>query len=640
MPVEVLDFGNVTPDSGFFGRSRTIAWPVAAYRVTMPTAANRGEGNLNPFERVVIRMLDAGCSPDEKALSEETCIPEDFIRGVLLRLKDKGIIDEHNNLVNRKSLSSEPDYNTAIVYRELVGGKVLPYLHAGQLETRIADANWTLRGSTGCGSRITPKEVMRTANDMRKHTYAQGSNRFIPVQGQITIEDSYERYFIECPIEMWEKDGDFRIVDPFGNGGYSLVLEKVLGTALEKDQSLENWLSKWRLSLTGTHGKSSNKGVAEPFENELCKKRYPELVSALRLRESPPFRTLEKLHAALEWALFYSCMRYDFRDAINILELTPQTEQSPTLEYAAEKKINLEVPPEKFRPLKENGINDFLNKMPDFNTVLAVALIIASDEEAHPLHQIAAKYPNFIARVQSIKRSRDQSGHGKGYASKQDEELPDEPFVRDVVSMLLPDVQFSETGQSVKTDAIIDARFDARTSLLSTFGYGAFNNRICDIAKDRLVNAETYWMSHADGDDALSFAVDVYSAIQAEFSRKLGAGSAIIRESDFIGFATEKAQDTGLGVLPEELRTVKLRWIQAALEGNDQSLGAAAVAFILAAEEESLSAIAELQPDFIVAVAKIIEVRGHGNKPVPLTKTEITELRKTAYSTIKVLVEA
>jgi hypothetical protein len=641
MQVELLDFGDIAPEASHFGRSRKLAWPVCAYRVTLPSDAGKGDNSLNPFERVILGLLDAGGASTEEALAQETRIPEDFVRGVLLRLRDRGFIDEHNKIGNKEALETTVNYSTAIIYRELVGGRVLPYLHASELETKTSDVHKRLDGHNGINAQISPKEVVRAANDMQKHLTAHGSKVFTPAQGQISIAESHERYFIECPVVMWEKDGDFRIVDPFGNGGYSLVLENTLAKTIEEDDSLSNWFTEWRKSLASTQGNHKSGQASEPYDNDVCRKRYPELVSALKLKRNSPYRSLEKLHAALEWAMFYSCMKYDYEGAINMLEIMPQPEQSKTLEYAAY-KIGLDVSSEKFRPLKKEGINGFKNGNPDMNTVLALTLLAADDNARHPLNAIAKEYPAFIAIVQRIKRSRDQSGHGKGIVSRQYEELPDEPFVKFVVSTLLPDVKFSEADISASVaDAIADARFDARTSLLDVFGYGAFNNKISSNAKDRLISAERFWMTCEDGEDALSFIVDIYSALQAEFRRKLGFSFVSeLRESDFIAAASSKAQNAGLGALPEELRTVKLHWIRDALQGNDQSLGAAVVAFILASEDDTLKKIAEFQPGFIEGIAKVINTRGHANKSVLLQKNDIANIRKTAYLTIKVLVEA
>jgi hypothetical protein len=194
MRVELLDFGDTTPDAGHFGRSRRIAWPVCAYRVTLPSVIGSGGDSLNPFERVILGLLDAGGASTEVALAQETCIPEDFVRGVLLRLRDRGFIDEHNKILNNKALESTVNYSTAVIYRELVGGRVLPYLHANELETKISNVQRILRGNNRINTRITPKEVIRDTNDMRKQSTKHGSKAFTPAQGQISIADSHERY--------------------------------------------------------------------------------------------------------------------------------------------------------------------------------------------------------------------------------------------------------------------------------------------------------------------------------------------------------------------------------------------------------------------------------------------------------------
>src|SRR5205823_2360731 len=64
-----------------------------------------------------------------------TCIPLDLVKGILLRLQDKAFIDEHNAIIEQENdnIESEeensPVFVTALLFRELATGKILPFLH-------------------------------------------------------------------------------------------------------------------------------------------------------------------------------------------------------------------------------------------------------------------------------------------------------------------------------------------------------------------------------------------------------------------------------------------------------------------------------------------------------------------------------
>jgi hypothetical protein len=112
-----------------------------------------------------------------------------------------------------------------------------------------------------------------------------------------------------------------------------------------------------------------------------------------------------------------------------------------------------------------------------------------------------------------------------------------------------------------------------------------------------------------------------------------------IRSSEFLDAAQKIATLSELGQLPERLCTVKLDAIRNTLQGKDETLGACVLAFLLVSDPDTLRSIAGVQPSFISDVADIIIRRGHGNEPLSLHKGDIGKLRKSAYSTIKTLLE-
>jgi len=159
--------------------------------------------------------------------------------------------------------------------------------------------------------------------------------------------------------------------------------------------------------------------------------------------------------------------------------------------------------------------------------------------------------------------------------------------------------------------------------------------------QDRLIDIEFSLLSRDDEDDALDFVNDLYAAIEAMFRKVLtGKLPPDISNSKFIECAQKKAMDAGLGGLPRSLQTVKLREIRQTLQGDDKSLGACVIAFLLMLNEDSLQTVSENQPSFISDVTEILNLSIHGNKSLNLKKEEITKLRDSVYKTIKTLLEA
>ena len=71
--LKLLDYDKPNPFGGIIGKSRKLAWPVNAYRVTLPKVSGTDDG-LNAFERVILKLLDAVGVMDADALAAETRI--------------------------------------------------------------------------------------------------------------------------------------------------------------------------------------------------------------------------------------------------------------------------------------------------------------------------------------------------------------------------------------------------------------------------------------------------------------------------------------------------------------------------------------------------------------------------------------
>ena len=649
MTLKLLDYGRPNPFSEIIGKPRNLAWPVNAYRVTLPEASE-DDGGLNAFERVILKLLDAIGTMGANALADETRIPLDLVNGILLRLHDKGFIDEHNAIVKRnRDLEGQkeiaPMFVTAILFRELTTGKILPFLHflddTNPLRKKEGEENdFRSIGLDDAHKKCPPAlhDVIIALRAMNKRSKALGNMDKMPTVQQITIAKHPEQYYLDCHIAIQKSDGEFRIADPFGNG-FSQVLENAFEQLLEQDGKLSDWLSKWKESLRNPRPPKPDSRQKEPFENDANWQRYPNLIPNLRTSKNAQFRSISKIHASLEWSLFYACCRHPFDDAITTLKFTGQLEHSALLGNAAQ-SVGLELPEFGFRPIPEGKLFDFQNGQAELGTVLAIAILQAEKDESHPLRRIASSHPDLISRLLDIKKNRDEKGHGKGGKDAPEIELPVDLFMREIVHSLL-DINFAGTPITAPDkDARADSLLDARASIQSEFGFKVFN-RLGANLQDRLIHAERFWLSWKDGDDALPFACDLYAAVQSAFGKELvGKLPPDISDSEFINAAENKAAKANLSkVLPRCLSTVKVLAIRQTMQGAGQTLGSCVIAFFLMSDSDTLLMVADAQPTFIGDIDNIITTRGHGNQPLSLSKQDIGKLRKASYSTIKTLQE-
>lgn len=649
--LRLLDYGNPNPFSSIIGKPRKLSWPVNVYRVTLPKVSNDRDG-LNAFERVILKLLDAVGVLDADELAAETCIPLDLVKGILLRLQDKGFIDEYNAIVMQKhndGLNDEenaPLFVTALLFRELVTGKILPFLHwlddenpLQKKEGEEKDFRSIRWDATYKRNTPTQRDVINALRVMKKRAAVLGMEEKVPLVQQITITAEPELYHLDCPIAIQKIDSEFRVADPFGNG-FSLILEKAFEQLLEREDNLAEWLLTWKQQLSSFRPEKQNVRPTEPFETDANWQRYPKLIASLRPASNVAFRTLAKIHASIEWALFYSCGVRPSKNVITTLRFTEQSQHAALLVQAVQ-TIGFELPSQGFRPIREGKLREFEAGGAYQEMVLAIAILQARDDARHPLRQLVSEYPDLINRLLAINAKRNEKAHGKGGADVPQQEPTDDPFMRTVVHFLVPDIVFADNPAAVPDrDAQGDAILDARASVQAEFGFKLFN-RLGMNLQERLVHAERFFLSCHDEDDASAYVGDLYAAAQVSFEKVLaGRLPPDTCDAQLIGTAQSKAVEAELcDALSESLRTVKTQAVRQTLQGGSQSLGACVIALLLVSDEDALTAIHDVQPTFVDDMTNLITWRGHGNEPLPLSKAEITNLRKAAISTIKTLIE-
>ena len=652
MPFQTLDFGDNNPFSSIFGQPRSLVWPVDAYRVTLPNNVN--QMNLNPFEVVVLQLLELLGAVDEKTLAEEICVPIDLIRSVILRLRDKGLIDNGNMMIPakrdtwEKSLLEEV-HVSGFVFRELVGGRFLPFLYlledSTSIKSKVIKKGRKLDSKASHLPAHTPKNVINIINQMLRRNKAYSQMRKVPQVDQIRISNEAEDYFLDCKIGLQLHDEEFRIADPFGMG-YSLVLEDVFSHLLEHDKGLEEWIFRWKELLSFPLVREIKKPTArESFDSEINRSLFPKLIASLTPESGSEHRSLLKIYRSFEWALYYCCEVHDPTAALARLR------QCSYLNYAKEMRlkvqsIGFEVPSGyRFEPISLGKILDFENKKAEMETVVAISLLQTDSNRQHPLFEIASVYPDFFTTLREVSRLRGERGHGNSLAVSNEHNPLFDEVLRKVVSLLLPEIQFDERGTDVDKDVAMRRRFRARASLHQALGGYEVMNRLGPGMQSVLVDAEKFWLEGNDDDDACDFVSHIYSGLQGVVQHALFKMDKSDDESgrksqdDLKTQAKRKAMVFGITDLPDALIEVKTFRIQSALEGAGRTLGGSILALLVKGNDDVLIQIADAQSDFLAFVAEVIDLRGHGGETHRLSKFDVGRLRTKTHQSIKTILD-
>ncbi len=682
---KVYDFNEHSECSGIVGRPRNLAWPCEMFRVTLPKAKPNGDSEYNAIELCVLKLLSYD-HYEPKDLAEEICLPKDLIEVILLRLYDRGSIDEHYKLKpdvfqliekqNSEKDEIPTDFVSFVVFRECIGNSILPMIMDGK-NLRAEEINE--RGDIDKGNNrtitlhklqktekgdkkemITVHEMSRTLRTMARRLKLTGKSYSLPSHEYISIESTFEPCDLYVRMVL-QNNGDWRILNPFGKGWspeLELSYRKLLYQDKEEGKSLQEWQKKNLASRV--QAGASDERPREPYDTKENNVHYPQLLAALNRKRD--------VYAILEWALFYSLRQFDIKKIVNIFRIdTPADNErrlmnavealtsKPTRsrvtiplegevdssqeEEAVAQELTSKPAPQLIRVPLEGKVSSFQNEgMAEMSVVLPLAVLLSQEEPRFPLYKVFQEYPDFLERVSDLKGRHDSKRHGKNRWAKIYGE-DDYSFMKKVVNLLLPSVLFSDSPAS-KEDAIgIDPQLHARISLQDVFGVDSFD-RMDSILQDCLLQVEIIRQELSEEDkpfDALHGINSLYAAMQGAFRPQLKGK----RPKDVsMSLASKKARESGLGGLPQSLSNVRLEMIERTLDGYDQTLGASAVAWLLLSDIDMLQNVASRHSSFLSDLDRLLALDKHGNQICMMKPTDFSTLSDTVYKLIITITEA
>jgi hypothetical protein len=498
---------------------------------------------------------------------------------------------------------------------------------------------------------------------------------------QINVSPIPERVYLRCRLVLPASGGDYRIVDPFGYG-FSDLLFRAYEDLRARNSEEQNFVRDLRDSASTIRIRPPKANPAEREAEAAVLSRlsdavrsYTELFARLqaaerelRIRLHPPKNCDEAAYSsyhgrqaavalseAVEAALGY-VVAGSRRPACETLlggDSQTQHDNGELLEKLAQ-RIGLRsrgiggllrVTPGRIRALRRGGV--------DLQALLAVAIAAAEETHKHPLRRLAAKFGNWLCFLRELKQLRDAGAHGQSRkeSSQRLQELREGTYR--TIEHLLPNLNRSveaaiPAGRSSMVDQVQDERRQAVSRLEDAFGVKWYEGLHTDLA-EQLIQIELAVGIPRSGNSAPRNVVrtinDLASLLQELIhSRQLTTAQEPSDSGPPAAVATSRAVAAGLlatgAPLPPCLAKVDPRRLNEAMQGRSPSLGANVMALLLLAPPETLQQLASRAAGFLELSARVIEQRGHGNRPVFMTAEALLNLKTEVYAACNALMEA
>lgn len=655
MKPRILDFGARPELSGTFSRMLAkMYWPADAFRITFPSSPGLN-AEVNVFERLILRLLEQGTTRSEEALACETCLDKDFVRTVVRQLQDKGFLDaslrpDVESLQKLGLVTGQngfETYATAIVFRERLGGQILPYIHVVSDSTPLRNAEYQDAEAINLWKfsekRVSrpPKrsEIRVLLRSLSERAQLRGADMPQPSVGLVNVESRPETVLLQCSL-MFEDFGRHVVTNPFG-AGYSALLGDVLiqsrSKFLELNQVLESIES--RFSRGGGDGKKSSEDRV-PIET---RKRYPRVADALRY----DFLTAANVYDALEWALFYASCHAPIDDVLFMVEDAFRRDDLPKRLFDSALRTEFVLDrgdgrPIQFAPIRPGKILDFRAGKAEMNTVLAISIFQAAiHPDQAPFAKLARTMPDFFLKIQRLRQERNAQRHG-GKRSGARRDTAEADWVITAIQTLLPDAVIrTDLAVSEEHTRGFHNRIAHRMRLQSRFGFSLFS-RLTENQIVNLVVAAQNAEITLDDADRQPFATGVCAALESFLKNRIQSVDfrSNLAGDEFEVALSGRAKLLGLSdILSRPCFNLQTRNRKSAAAGNPASLGACILCFIAREDEDILRLLNNRNPRWLETVADLLDLRGHGNEARPLPKSRITQIRDEFLSLFQTLME-
>ncbi|MCS6210413.1 hypothetical protein [Shewanella baltica] len=670
---------------------QSVLWPCHAFNISIP---QKKKSALNVFEQTILKITEIE-SGDTIKIAETTCIDKEIVAFIQNRLNQFGLLNDHYELSEegKKLLESScnkeeatVEYVSGTVFVDLHSGKLLPYIHMGNLKQEkilSIDSSYTTveLGSTGksrsvrcrlispdAGSQWNVKpasnEIIRAIREFKKKfkRYSllnQGVDQSpppVPIAEAISIHDNPELVYLHCNVLIQIGNSDLLVTDGCGFG-FSESFANYLNS-----KNLD-WVTK--LKLKGIVDKIGN---AEGSENQRSRKsfKYAEISSRIvrstsalekikNLKVNSTYyesdnrqeieNGIKSLYAALEWSLRQvvcenRCSEWEdifsgnnFRDNERLL-----------IGFAKKNGFSVNEKNQSLLQVKAGAIRQIENGNAELQPLLALGIAGASINANHPIHRLALNHSSFLNHALKLKKYRDPIEHGSAETlniGKDDLEELIDTTVPMIIS-LVPGVA-DDLGEAYKIaidEDINQERLKANIELETVLGTKFVSNLSSDI-KEQLIRSELMLAQFTD-DKTIEIikcfaSVMQHALFDAVKDRRLEIVIDTLRET-----AIEKIVQSGFypapDDIPEQIRTINIKRLYRAVQGSSTTLGTQLLTVFLLGSESELVQFKRSDPTFIGFIANLIKLRGHGNKQqADFSRVDMESLKNNTIKAIKTI---
>jgi hypothetical protein len=651
--MRVLDLGTQVLVDGLIGKPRNLAWPVHAFRLTLPTQ-RAGGNSLDPFERVILQLIEIGGFQGEQTLADEACLPSPLVRSVLTKLRTREILDKTNQIAKHLDITpttkDQPiDCATAIVFRELIGGKLIPYIYVVSEESPLVFRNfdegkfWKMSHPSHSETVSVPttREIQNIIRLTRKRERIQQQRSLLPDISQIQVIEEPEFYYLRCHVGISSNNAKIRVADPF-LGRMSSELMDGFESRLLMDEALQRWVDNWRDRLVSDQNKSQSNLIGDSNEKTPARQNlFPRLMDNLEISPGESSRDIKKTFASLEYCLYYLSELYEQTNTIRRLQYLDVNNFESQLVQAAE-AVGLIHEPGFFHFVSHGKLEAYWKQEAHLNTVLTICILQAEGEKTHALRKLASKNPRFLLDVRELNYLRNSESHVGVPMPWETVHERWGKFLSETVTTLLPNVKIEDGLAVSQLDYYSNLKLLARNSLTARLGHRC----LVDVGfsvEEALFNAEIFGNAEAIGKNASGFVINLCSALQGVFDLlcALNGKDAGFSESheNLIRRAKSRAYEFRLEGFDDSFQTVSPKRLSRALRGEDTSLGALIISFLLLAKDEDLMWLSECDAEILRNCSELLKLRGHGNQRVELTNQKIQNLLDSTTHSISKLME-
>lgn len=627
------------------------------YEIFLPQRFQADEA-LNIFELSVLKFKELG-NFSANELSDKLCLKEDFVRFILIRLTELGLLDDKRQ-ITETGLTFLGEKNSAqteniVPYLLLVSrdtGEIFPsfFPRQNQLEAELEKPLVKIFfGSTGEAKPLDGRCVFVKEKVRRPQTLPQRKIRDALRKFNRNVFNSADRIFVEAAANIQSTYTQpiflhVKAVLQDGNVDYEVVSD---GQSSHSD-FLRDYLKRQNPEVLTFLQNSAKKIFDARQENSAPDSgKYFEIRKAMRWEDAKATtvdeiersaekqrRQLENLSKAIEWALYYHLLKFPPpQQLIQTLSLQTPEENFKTLtDFAAQLDLDeAKNFPNFFRGISSASVkNCMTTKNPTLVPLLAVNIATAVRVADSNLLTAFKALPEddafgFLQRLDGYgKKLRHED---KWTPAKKDTPAFLHDNVLKFIQALLPDYDNPAAVVADLSNASLK-KLNAQLAVKDVLGEETFQNLSKDLQALTLKVAP-------DKNLVMPLPVEFVTVLSMILEKILSSklaefdGEISLSKAEIIDRLTRAGKST-------ELRTVGEEFYLRACKRQTATLGAYALAYMATLSDARFDKFAAAQlPELI---SRIAQLRGHSNNlALVVDAKDLSDLRDKVFAAITFL---